>query len=135
MSLENVDLVRRGWEAYERGDLSAVLADVSADVVTYIAPPSPVEGTYHGPEGLLQSLLDWAEGFDELVITAEEFIDAGDRVVVRTHQRARGAESGVPVEDDFWFVHTIRTGKSVRLALFVDRSAAFGAAGLSESDS
>jgi ketosteroid isomerase-like protein len=56
MSEENVDLVRRGWEAYERGDLSAALADMSPDLVTYIAPPIPVAGTYHGPEGLLQAL-------------------------------------------------------------------------------
>ena len=50
-------------------------------MVTYVAPPIPVAGTYHGPEGLLQLTLDWAEGFDELVVTAEEFFDAGDQVV------------------------------------------------------
>jgi ketosteroid isomerase-like protein len=130
MSQENVEIVRRGWEAYERGDLSAGLANISPDVVTHVAPP--VSGVYQGREGLLQALLDWAEGFDELVITPEEYIDAGEQVVVRTRQRARGNESGVPVEADVWYVNTVRAGKLVRLGIFVNREEALEAAGLSE---
>jgi hypothetical protein len=130
MSQENVDLVRRGWEAYERGDLSLALEEMSPDMVTYVAPPLPVAGTYDGPEGLLQLTLDWAEGFDELVVTSEEFIEAGDQVVVRTLHRSRGAESGVPVETDIWYVFTTGAGKLVRLAVFNGRAAALEAAGL-----
>jgi uncharacterized protein len=130
MSQENVEFVRRGWEAYERGDLSAALATLSPDLITYVAPPIPVAGTYHGPEGLLQLTLDWAGGFDELVVTAEEYIDAGDQVVVRVRHRASDAESGVPVETDIWYVFTIRAGKSVRAGVFNDRNEAFEAAGL-----
>lgn len=55
-------MIRRGWEAYERGDLSAALADVSPDIVVYQAPPLPDASTYHGREGMLQALFDWAEG-------------------------------------------------------------------------
>ena len=76
MSQENVEIVRRAYEAFERGDLSAALEAFSPDLVTYIAPPIPVAGTYHGPEGFLQVTLDWAEGFDEVVMTGEEFFDA-----------------------------------------------------------
>jgi uncharacterized protein len=132
MSHENVEIVRRGWEAWEGGDLSAAIAGFSPDLVTYIAPPLPVAGTYHGPEGFLQVTLDWAEGFDEVVMTAEEFIDAEDDVVVHARHRARGAESGVPVETDPWYVFTIRAGKIVRAAVFNDRSEALEAAGLRE---
>ena len=132
MSLENVEFVRRGWEAYERGDLSAALATLSPDLVTYVAPPIHVAGTYHGPEGLLQLTLDWAEGFDELVVTAEEYIDAGDQVVTRVRHRASGAERGVPVETYVWYVWTVHEGKTVRADIFNDRGDALEAAGLSE---
>ena len=132
MSQENVDHVRRGWEAYERGDLSAALETLSPDLVTHVAPPIPVAGTYDGPEGLLQLTLDWAEGFDELVATAEEHIDAGDQVVTRVRHRASGVESGVPVETDIWYVWTIRDGKTVRADIFNDRREALEAAGLRE---
>ncbi len=133
MSQENVEFVRSGWEAYERGDLSAALETFSPDLVTYVAPPIPLAGTYRGPEGFLQLTLDWAEGFDELVATAEEYIDTpGDQVVTRVRHRASGAESGVPVETDVWYVWTVRDGKTVRADIFNDRSEALEAAGLRE---
>ncbi|MDX6699392.1 MAG: hypothetical protein QOE65_2789 [Solirubrobacteraceae bacterium] len=132
MSRENVEIVQRGWDAYESGDLSGALADLSPDMVTYVSPLLPVGGTYHGPEGLLQLTLDWAEGFDELNVSAEELIEAGDQVVVRTLHRSRGAESGAPVETDVWYVFTLRAGKTVRIDVFNDRNEALEAVGLRE---
>ena len=47
MSQENVDAMRRGWEAYERGDLTEALEGLSPDMVTYVASPllSPAHTT------------------------------------------------------------------------------------------
>jgi ketosteroid isomerase-like protein len=133
MSEENINLVRRGWAAYEGGDLPAALELFSPDLVTYAASPLPVAGTYHGPEGLLQLTLDWAESFDELVVTASEFIDAPpDQVVVRTLHKSHGAGSGVPVETDAWYVFTVRDGKAARIDIFNEKSEAFESAGLRE---
>ena len=132
MTEENVEVIRRGWEAFDRGDLSAAMAAMSPDMVTYVAPPAPTTGTYHGIDGWVQSMLDWAEGFDELVITGEEFFDAGDQVVVHARHRASGAESGVPVEADVWYVWTVRAGKLVRADTFTEKAEALEAAGLSE---
>ena len=132
MSKENVEAVRRAWEAFERGDLSAALEAMSSDIVTCVAPPIPVAGTYHGREGFLQVTLDWAESFDELGMTGEQFIDAEDKVVVRSLHKSRGAESGVPVETDIWYVWTVHAGKAKRVDIFNDRSEALEAAGLSE---
>src|SRR5436190_11362517 len=113
MSQENVEIVQRTYAAFERGDISAVLADADPALVTYRADPEAA--TWHGPEGFLQALADWTEGFDQFSATAEEFIDAGDRVIVRVHQRATGQSSGAPVEADFWFVHTLNDGRVTRL--------------------
>jgi ketosteroid isomerase-like protein len=133
MSQENVDNVRRAAEAYERGDLSAVLETMSPELVTVVNQPIPVAGTYHGREGFLQLTLDWAEGFDELIATVEEFIDAGgDQVLTRILHKSHGAGSGVPVETDIWYLWTIRGGKGVRVDIFNDKSQALEAAGLSE---
>ena len=133
MSEEAIEVVRRGWDAYERGDLSAVLADVSPDLVTHLAAPLPVAGTYHGPEGMLQSLLDFAEPFDEFDQEAEEFIDAGNgKIIVRVHQTGRVAGTSTPVEGVFWFVFTVKEGKTVRMDIRNDKAEALKAAGLSE---
>jgi ketosteroid isomerase-like protein len=130
MSQENVEIVRRTYAAFERGDISAALDDADPGLVTYRADPEAA--TWHGPEGFLQAFADWTEGFDDFSATAEEFIDAGERVIVRVHQRARGHGSGVPVEADFWFVHTLSDGKITRLDMFASKGPALEAAGLSE---
>lgn len=71
------------------------------------------------------------EGFDEFEMRPEEVIDATDeRVVLRVHQRAVGTQSRVPIEADFWFVHTLRDGKITRMDIYGDESGALQAFGL-----
>jgi ketosteroid isomerase-like protein len=65
-------------------------------------------------------------------VIPEEFIDAGDRVLVRVRQMARGEASGVPVEGEFWFVFEMSGMKVAKLSFYVRRGEAHEAAGLSE---
>ena len=39
MSQENVEIVRRGYEAYARGDVAAMLADIAPEMITYREEP------------------------------------------------------------------------------------------------
>jgi len=130
MSQENVEIVRRAWEAWERGDLTGWLDLVSDDLVTRRVGLD--NATFHGKEGFLEQASEWSEGFVEWSVAAEEFIDAGDQVVARNHQAARGEASGAPIEMDFWFVYTISQGKIARVDMFVNKREAHEAAGLSE---
>jgi ketosteroid isomerase-like protein len=132
MSQENVEIVRRGHEAFQRGDLTAMLELVDHEVVSYVAVPLADPGEYHGPEGVLQMFANWTEGFDDYTQEAEEYIEMGDHVIARVHQRGTGALSGVPVERRFWFLHTLRDGKLVRLGVHESKQQALEAAGLSE---
>jgi uncharacterized protein len=133
MSQENVEIVRRAFEAYERGDLPALLGEFSSDVVIRQTAPVPDARTYHGQEGLLKVISDWTEVFDAFVMTAKDFVDAGnDKVIVRVHQKPRGTESGAAGEGDFWFVYTVGGGKLVRLDMFNSKSEALEATGLRE---
>jgi ketosteroid isomerase-like protein len=132
MSQENVEIVRRGHEAFEQGDLTAALELLDPEIISYTAAPLPEPDEYHGPEGLLQWFANWTEGFDDYVQHAEEYTEAGDHVIARVHQRGTGAQSGVPVEDRFWFLHTLRDGKLVRIGVHASKEQALEAAGLSE---
>jgi ketosteroid isomerase-like protein len=121
MSEENVEMVRRGYEAYARGDVDVLLEGNAPDLVVYRRDPDGA--TFHGPEGLLEAIGEWVEDFDEFALAAREFIDANDeQVVVRVHQKAVAAQSGAPVEGEFWFVHTIRDGRFVRLDMFAEKA-------------
>jgi ketosteroid isomerase-like protein len=130
MSEENVEIVRRAWEfeAYGSADRAEALATFDPNVVY-----TPVE---EGPSDGLDALLDyierWGAVWEELEMTAEEFIDGGDRVVVSGYFRGRGRGSGVEVDTRFYEVYTLRDGKIVRLDEFIGRADALEAAGLSE---
>ena len=65
-------------------------------------------------------------------MTAEEFIDAGDRVLVTEHHRGRGRGSGIEVDTRLYSVYTVCDGKVVRMDQFTDRPEALEAAGLRE---
>src|SRR6476659_7876833 len=132
MSQENVELVRRGFEAWEVGDLSGLLALMDDDLVTRRLAPMPDPGTWHGPEGLLEVAAEWMEAFDEFTMKAEEFIDARAVVGVRGAQGGRGGGSGAPVPGTFWFGHGARRGKVVALDTYDARARAIKAAGRSE---
>src|SRR3954462_14268739 len=100
MSQENVEIVRRGYEAYVRGDVAAMLADLDPEMITYREEPDGA--TFMGREGFLKAIAEWIEDFDEFVATAEELIDANDRqVVVHVNQTATGAQRGAPTGGDF----------------------------------
>src|SRR5262249_34997007 len=131
MSQENVQMVRRGYEAYARGDVPAMLADLDPEMITYREEPDGA--TFHGADGLMDAISEWVEDFDDFTLVPEQFIDANDtQVVVRVHQTATGSRSGASIEGDFWFVHTLRGTKAVRLDMFTSRTKAFEVAGLRE---
>jgi ketosteroid isomerase-like protein len=133
MRRENVEVVRSAWQAWLSGDISESLAHADDDVVVTRVAPMPDATPYHGHEGMLQILADWVEGFEDFQMRPQEFIDANDRqVVMRLHQWAVGAQSGVPIEADFWFVHTMRAGKIARMGIYGSESQALKAVGLSE---
>jgi ketosteroid isomerase-like protein len=130
MSEENVELVRGGFDAFQEGNLSQWLDLMADDLVTYRADPDGA--TYHGKEGFLRATADWTEDFSEWSVIPEEFIDAGDRVLVRVRQTARGEASGIPVEGQFWFVFEIRARRAAKVSFYVRRGDALEAAGLEE---
>ena len=99
MSHENVDVVRQWWEAWDADDLGRGLALMDDGLVTRRLAPMPDPGTWDGTEGLLDVAAEWVDTFDEFAMAADDFIDAGDHVVVRVQQQGRGTDSRVPVTD------------------------------------
>jgi ketosteroid isomerase-like protein len=128
MSQDNVALVRRGFSAFEQGDVSLLLDLMADDLVTYRADPD--DATYHGKEGFLEATADWTEGFSDWSVIPEEFTDAGDFVVAQVRQVVRGEASGISVEAPFWFVFEVRDARVTRLSFYVREAEALEAAGL-----
>ena len=115
MSEENVEIVRRGFDAWEEGDLTGVLGLMAEDFVIRRHPPLPDPNTWEGREGLLQVAVEWGEIFGDYTVKAEELIDAGSHVIVRVFQKGRGAEGGTPVTGAFWWTIELRDERAVAI--------------------
>jgi ketosteroid isomerase-like protein len=126
-----VEIVRSALEAFRRGEVDVALKHIHPDMVSRRIEPDGA--VFHGRDGLMALMADWVEGFEEWSYRGEEFIDAGDHVVVRLHQWGRGAGSGAMVDGDFWLTYAFEDGKVTRFTIFSDRQAAFEEAGVSGS--
>jgi ketosteroid isomerase-like protein len=95
---ENVDLVRRGFEAFLRGGFDAALETVSPNLVAVRQAPLPDPQVYHGPDGLRQMWSDWTTDFDRFEMEVGQIDEVRGRVIVEVVQRGSGRTSGVEVE-------------------------------------
>jgi ketosteroid isomerase-like protein len=130
MSRENVEIVRQSNDAFESGDISAAMRAVHPDLVTHRVDPDG--RTFHGREGFLEAVTDWVESFAEWGFTAKQYLDAGDRVLVRFRQWGRGETSAIAVEGPVWVLYTLSEGSITHLEIYNDEDHALEAAGLSE---
>jgi ketosteroid isomerase-like protein len=100
MSQENVEIVRHTIEAFNRDGVEATLQYFDTEV-EWIGPPEWLEERlYKGHEGIRRIASQWTENFDEFHLHSEQFIDAGDLVVVLLFGRGRIKGSAVPIEQE-----------------------------------
>ena len=134
MSQENVEVVRKAFDAFRRGDVEAVLRLAEENVAIMQAPELPGLPTERrGHAGVLAAFANWPDQWDDYAIEVREVIaDPGDYVVVGTRERGRGQQSGVEVVAEATFVFTVRDEKITELRTFVHERQALEAVGLRE---
>ena len=130
MSRENLELIREGFAAHNRGDLDA-LTEVYAEDVVF---ETLLLGTHHGKEGIRLLYAENQKTLSGYTIDPVELIDAGDRVVAVAQVNGVGPVSQIAMEgrDRFAFLFTIENGRVVREQAFRNRQEALEAAGLAE---
>jgi ketosteroid isomerase-like protein len=118
MSQENVEVVRRSFQAFARGDLATAFSAHAPDTEWRTAADEPDSQTYRGIDGLHE----FAAAISELWVDRfggwqrfEGFIDLGDWVVVPWSARLRGKGSGVEVEVEETYAVLVSGGKVVRV--------------------
>ena len=84
MSQENVEIVRRGNEAWNAGDMSALRALYDPDVILRMAEGWPEPGPYVGRDAVIRQWERQREAWDAQTLESiSDFRHAGDRVAVR----------------------------------------------------
>lgn len=130
MSREQVDALRRGYEALGRQDLDAALSllDPQVQVEDHewsLGSPT----TREGHEGFLEIFTSVNEGFEDVQYTPEEFTELGDQVLVKARRTGRGSSSGAPVEELQFHVFDFEGERVVRFRSFLSPEKALEAVG------
>src|SRR5919204_3147491 len=130
MPHENAELARKGYEAFARRDFDAALEMMDPDIEAHNPPEVPEAAIHHGREAVRRDWEQTIELFDDFLIEVEQYLDAGDELVVYLRYRARARGSGAEVDAPMAHVWTFREGKAIRLRQYLDRAQALEAAGL-----
>jgi ketosteroid isomerase-like protein len=124
MSQQDVSTMRSAYEAFNRGDIPAVLAAFDP-AIEWREPGGGAapRGTFHGPEAVAQEVFaSVSENFAEFRAERHQFIDAGDHVVVVGRFRGR-AKGGRRLDAPYAHVWAMRGGKAVRFHNYVEAAA------------
>jgi ketosteroid isomerase-like protein len=130
LSRENVELLRRAYEVFDT-DVEALLSFLDPEI-DWVSPGDSIEpGPRHGHQGVRDAYAATATAWERPTHTAEDFIDAGEKVLVSVTFRGRGRGSGMEAEQREFHVWTVREGMVSRFEWFYRREEALEAAGYS----
>jgi uncharacterized protein len=117
MSDENVEIIKRLFNAVEERDIEPMWEIYDPDVEINEAPSLPYGGYFRGHEGVARHGAGYVMAWDALQTEDDrnleaEFIGAGDRVLVRWQQKAHARDGHalcVPVVSEY----ALRDGRVV----------------------
>ena len=118
----SVEQVRSSYEAFNREDLDAALAMMDDDIEWHQAQGLPHGGFYKGLAEVRRAIFDPLDEqwWDEFSADPDEFLDAGDEVVVIGRYRGRAKGTGKPLDVPFVHIWTFQDGKATRFRQFLD---------------
>lgn len=134
---ENLELARRGFDAFSRRDFDATLATVHPDIEWHLAfrlPDLPVDKeVYRGHDEVRELWVAMSEVWDSLTIEVEEVLeDRDDILVLRTRFTGRSARHEVDIERVVHYVMEVREGTLRRVRPFESEAEALEAADADE---
>jgi len=133
MSQENVETVRRSFEAVSRLDKAAFLAMCDPEVETVPLRDFPESAPTRGIEAVFDLFVELQGAWHEGALKPVELIEAGDgRVVTHAYGEMLGEASGATVAASVWQVVAFGNGKMLRIDWFAERAEALKAVGLEE---
>jgi ketosteroid isomerase-like protein len=138
MSRENVEIVRRVYDAAAARDAATVLELYDPEVeldpsrLGIAGLAGGAQDVYRGHDGLRRFFRDWHEAWEQVEYDYEVLIDAGEQIIAVVTRHGRGRSSGVEVELPLALVWTLRDSKIVRVVWFPTRAEALEAVGLRE---
>jgi ketosteroid isomerase-like protein len=119
-----ITALRAAYAAFNRGDVDAAVEPLDTQIEWREPAEFPGGGTYHGREGAKQYLAQSRAAWAEVISEPEQFIPAGNRIVVFVHARVRPKNGNEWQEVRLADVYTFCNGKAIQMRAFADRQEA-----------
>ena len=122
--------LRAAYAAFNRGDIDAAVRMLDAQVEWVEPVEFPNGGAYHGIEGAKRYLAQSHAAAAQVISEPEQFIPAGDLIVVFVHARVLPKHSENWQDISVADVYTFRDGKVTKMRAFENRKDALQWVGL-----
>jgi ketosteroid isomerase-like protein len=116
MSERNIETVRGAFDAFLLGDLESAM-EVFHPAVEWDVSMRVDGRVFHGHDGVRQGIATWLSAWEDYRIDVEEYVDAGDDVIVLATEGGRGKGSGIESEQRVKFTWTLADGKVTRVKI------------------
>jgi ketosteroid isomerase-like protein len=129
-SPQELQTVRRAYEAFNRRDVDALLATLHPEMEWHPLLGELGGGVYRGHEGVRRLVSEVYETWESFRIEVEDVIDAGELIFALSRSRGRGRASGVEADVRLVTVWEMRDGRPFRARSYATLEDALAAAGL-----
>ena len=117
----NLEMIRKVYQAFAAGDIPAVLARLSPTVQWTEAQGGPYGGVYVGPESVLDNVFKKLGGeWESFTVHPGPLHDAGDVVVVEGRYTGTFLATKKRLDAQFCHVWTLRDGKIAKFQQYAD---------------
>jgi ketosteroid isomerase-like protein len=131
MAHQNVEIVRRAYEMFNRNGPEAILDFLDPDVEWDESElPARQPGVYRGHDGVRRLFEENAALWEDINVQVDEILDGEEGVVAFIRVRGRGRHTRANVELAIAEVWRMRDGKGSEVRLYLDRQEALEAIGL-----
>jgi ketosteroid isomerase-like protein len=124
-----IQALRRIYEALSRWDMDEFANDVTHDFEFILPETVPWGGTRHGHDGVAAFATIFRDHVEGQWADADDFIDAGELIVVLGRLRGRARASGEEFETHFVHIWTLSEGMPSRCRSYFDTAPVMAALG------
>jgi ketosteroid isomerase-like protein len=118
---QRIAILRSAYSAFNRGDIDAAVQSLDPQIDWSEPAEFPGGGSYHGREAAKQYLTNSRASVAEVISEPEQFIPAGDRIVVLVYARVRPKDSTTWQEVRLADVYLFRDLTPIQMKAFADR--------------
>jgi uncharacterized protein len=102
ISNQNVEIVRKLYEAFDRGDVGGAWDLLHPEAELHQPPEIVDSDSYYGRDEFMRGLVVFLQEWEQARFEPQEFAEAGDGVIIVVRVSGTGKASGIETSAEFF---------------------------------